>query len=123
MTDDLLARINGGDRLRGDRAPPVGPEPGGIFVRGPLPWAWLSIASKLSATSLRLGLALFLEQGFRSSSIVKVARSRLAELGVSRQAAYRAVDLLAEHGLIEVIERRRGRQMVVRLLDAPKGAA
>lgn len=116
---DLLQRITAGDKTRVERAKPVAPEPGQTFLRGPVPWAWIARASRLSGSALRVGLVLFLEQGFRSSPIVKVSTGRLRELGVSRKAVYRAIDLLARHGLLEVQDRGRGRQFVVRLLPAP----
>lgn len=102
---------------------PVLPEPGERFIKGPLPWAWICAASRLSGSALRVALALFHEQGLRKSPIVTMVSTRLKDLGMCRQAAYRALEQLAEAGLIRVVERAKGRRTVVRLLAAPAGRA
>lgn len=115
MSDDLLSRLDAG-RRRDVRPRVLAHEPGELFIRGPLPWAWLAAASRASGSALRVALALLLEQGFRDSSTVVLSTARLRELGVSRQAAYRAIDMLAHRGLVEVLERRRGKRTTVRLV-------
>lgn len=90
------------------------------FLRGPIPWRWVEIAAARPGKVLAVGLALWFEAGCRNARTVSVTLSRLARLGMSGQAAGRAVRELERVGLVTV-ERPPGRALVVTLNDPPAG--
>lgn len=91
----------------------------GEFLKGPLPLAWLTAASKLTGKSpLAVGLALWFEAGRRRSMTVNLTTAILTRFGVrDRKAKYRGLCALEEAGLIEVVRVPR-RNPTVTILDA-----
>jgi hypothetical protein len=112
---------------RGAAAGPVG-RAGGVgfptiargewFLKGPVPWFWLSQAAVLPGRALHVGIALWLLAGMRKSATVSLSRRVLNDLGVSRHSGYRALKLL-EGARLVAVSRRRGRLSRVTLLPAP----
>ena len=90
----------------------------GIFLKGPIPWAWLAAASRLNGQALQIGVVLWLEVGFSGEHTVRLLNIRATELGVSRWSRYRALDALEAAGLIHA-DRQRGRSTRVTVLVAP----
>jgi hypothetical protein len=88
-------------------------------LKGPVPLAWLTAASKLPGKSpLTVGLALWFEAGRRRSMTVTLTSAILARFGVSdRKSKYRGLSSLEQSGLIEVVRVPR-RNPVVTILDA-----
>src|SRR5215469_4111057 len=64
------------------------------FLRGPIPWSWLSIAARLPGKALSVGLAIWHLNGFKNTGTVELSRRPLEDLGVSRQAGYRGLRTL-----------------------------
>ncbi len=89
--------------------------PGEWFLRGPIPWPWLETAARLPGKALAVALCLWREAGRGHRRIVKLCVAR-AGLGVSEQAARRALRSLEAAGLVAV-ERAPGRGLEVTLLD------
>jgi hypothetical protein len=91
----------------------------GEFVKGPLPMAWMTTASKLPGKSpLAVGLALWFEVGRRRCMTVILTTAILARFGVQdRKAKYRGLSALEVAGLIAVVRVPR-RNPVVTILDA-----
>ncbi len=87
---------------------------GELFVRGPIPWAWLTAAARLPGCALHVGIVLWLESGFRTSAVVALSQQRLRDLGVDRYAGYRGLLRLEQADLVDV-RRRPGRLAVVTL--------
>ena len=87
---------------------------GELFVRGPIPWAWLKTAALLPGRALHVGIVLWLESGLRTSAVVALSQQRLRDLGVDRYAGYRGLSRLEQAGLVDV-ERQAGRLSVVTL--------
>ncbi len=111
------------DRLRRTSTTPLFERPqlsvprhrgGKLFVRGPIPWAWLTAAARLSGRGLHVGIVLWLESGLRKSAVVALSQRRLRDLGVDRYAGYRGLSRLEQAGLVDV-ERQAGRLSVVTL--------
>ena len=74
-------------------------------------------AARLPGRALHVGLAIWLHARIRRTGEIRLSVAPLgAELGVSRMAAYRALQHLEQAHLIAVI-RHRGRKPLVRLLD------
>jgi hypothetical protein len=91
--------------------------PGERFLKGPIPWPWLEQAARLPGKALALSLALWREAGYRRRRTVRLCLARV-ELGVSEQAARRALRSLRTAGLVTV-RREPGRGLEVTLLDWP----
>jgi hypothetical protein len=125
MSNDFFANL---DRLRlaGSTIEAPAPTPDnparrrvrGEFLKGPVPLAWLSAASKLPGKAvLAVGLALWFEAGRRRSNTVTLTSAILARFGVNRKGKYRGLASLEQAGLIEVVRVPR-RNPVVTILDA-----
>jgi hypothetical protein len=100
-----------------DPKPVPPPKKSGIkFLKGPIPWSWLTKVANLSGKALHVGIALKLLVGLRKTNIVKMQSARLVELGVSRQCYSRALKELEDAHLITV-DRRPGQTPLVTVLD------
>jgi hypothetical protein len=86
------------------------------FLKGPIPWAWLSKASRNPGKSLNVALAIWFLSGLNRSRTISLSGSVLRELGVKRHSGYRALKSLEETGLISVC-RHPGRNPVVTILN------
>ena len=94
---------------------------GEAFLKGPIPWAWLSRASSLPGKALHVGVALWFAAGKEQTGIIAINLSRLAlEFGFDRSAASRGLDFLALAGLVAV-DRHPGRKPVVTLIAVHRG--
>jgi hypothetical protein len=82
------------------------------FLRGPIPWDWLSHAMLLPGKALAVALHAWLLVGIKGTTTVPVNLSRCA---VDRSAASRGLRELERAGLVRV-DRRAGRKPVVTLL-------
>lgn len=102
---------------RARRRPPR-PGPKEWFLKGPIPWNWLSRASMAGGKTLTVAVGLWFRAGLTKSREVKLTKRVLFDLGLSRFAVYRGLLALEGAGLV-VLDRRRGRKAIVTLLDAP----
>lgn len=91
----------------------------GKFLKGPIPWDWVTRAANLSGKALIVGLELWRESGCRKSSTVQVSPSGMKALGVGRKAVAAALTRLEQVGLVNVV-RLRGRAPRVTILDSDK---
>jgi hypothetical protein len=85
------------------------------FLKGPVPWEWISEAAKLPGKALHVGLALWRLKGAMKSDTVRLGNSEVAALGVDRNAKSRALKHLQERGLITV-KQEPGKLPVVTLI-------
>jgi hypothetical protein len=88
------------------------------FLKGPIPWTWLSRAAQAQerGKALHVGNALWFLAGVKRKRTVTLSSRPLRELGVKRHAVYRALRALEKAGLVSV-ERHPGRQPVVTILE------
>jgi hypothetical protein len=86
-----------------------------LFLKGPIPLAWLARAAKLPGKGFHVGILLWFLKGLRRSSEVSLTSSWLATFGLQRVSVYRAVQALEASGLVTV-QRQRGRAPIVRLV-------
>lgn len=84
-------------------------KPGQHFLKGPIPWNWISKAAQLPGKALHVGVCLWHLAGLKSS--------RTVPLSMDRFAAYRGLKALEEVGLVRVV-RQRGRLSTVELLES-----
>jgi hypothetical protein len=87
------------------------------FLKGPIPWSWITKAAQLPGKALQVSICLWYLAGLKSNRTVPLSMERLLELGVSRFAAYRGLKALEEVGLVRVA-RHNGRLSKVELLDS-----
>ena len=92
--------------------------PGEKFLKGPVPWGWLTRAAHQPGKALHVATALWFLAGLKSTRTVTLSGSVLSNLGVNRHSGYRGLAALENAGLLSV-ERHPGRNPVVTLLDAP----
>jgi hypothetical protein len=95
--------------------------PGEMFLKGPIPWAWLEVAGRLPGRALHVALTLWLRAGIERRAEVKLPLGRLRAMGVDRHAAARGVRALEDAGLITV-RRSAGRAAAVTIQTAPEKA-
>ena len=89
-----------------------------LFLKGPIPWPWLSAAARLPGRAVAMGIRLL--AGMKRTSRIVLSVSWLAELGLSRHAAYRALKTLEGRGLVSV-DRHRGRKPLVTVIELEAG--
>ena len=94
----------------------------GLFLKGPIPWPWLSAAARLPGRALHVAVAIRLFVGMKKTSRIALSVSWLAELGLSRHAAYRGLIALESRGLVSV-DRHRGRKPVVTVIEIGSNGA
>jgi len=89
-----------------------------MFLKGPIPWEWLSVAGKLSGKSLHVAVILWHLFGLTKSETVKIQKRFLEDLGVFRKSYYNAIGHLEKAGLISV-ERKQGAGHKITLQGLP----
>jgi DNA-binding transcriptional ArsR family regulator len=87
---------------------------GELFLKGPIPWAWLHRAICLPGRALHVALQLWFHAGIAGNGIVAINLSRLS---VDRSAASRGLAALEAAGLVRV-QRKPGRKPLVTILPA-----
>ena len=75
------------------------------FIKGPIPWKWLSLASLEGGKCLAVGVCIWFLSGLKKSNQVKIPTSALEQMGVSRFSYYRAIRKLEAKGLVSVTRR------------------
>jgi hypothetical protein len=129
MSNDFFADLNrlwlAGSNIEAPAPPPSAISARGRvrgeFLKGPVPLAWLSAASKLPGkAALAVGLALWFEAGRRRSQTVTLTSAILARFGVNRKAKYRGLASLERTGLIDVVRVPRRNPVVTILVAGPE---
>jgi hypothetical protein len=88
----------------------------GQFLKGPIPWNWITCAMRLPGKALHVAVVLWQEAGFRKSRHVKFRMSKIERVGFSRWTARRALVILEEAKLIK-IGRKPGQLLQVEILE------
>lgn len=86
------------------------------FLKGPIPWDWVSMASKLPGKALHVANALWFIAGIKNCRTIALSGKVLRGMGVKRNAAYRGLTALEASGLVSVIK-YSGRCPVVTIND------
>ena len=87
-----------------------------LFLRGPIPWPWLSTAMRLPGSSLQVALLIRLLEGLNKARTFAWRPSLAEEVGLSRHAVRRALEALEEAGLI-LVNRRPGQTYRIMVLE------
>ena len=91
-----------------------------MFLKGPIPWPWLSAAAQLPGRALHVAVGIRLLVGMKKTNRIALSVSWLAELGLSRHAVYRGLTALEGRGLVS-IDRHRGRKPLVTVIEIDAG--
>jgi DNA-binding MarR family transcriptional regulator len=86
------------------------------FLKGPIPMRWLNAAASLPGKTMNVAVCLWHLVGITGSHEVKLTGGTLADAGVKRHAAYRALKALEAAGLVQV-QRHRGRCPIVTISE------
>jgi len=92
-------------------------QPGEVFLKGPIPWAWLVRAGQLPGRALHVALVLWREAGCKNSRTVPFRLSLAVQFGIHPDTARRGLHALIKAGLIST-RYIPGRYLEVTLLDA-----
>ena len=94
---------------------PYKPQKGEMFLKGPIPQAWLAIAAKCAGRALHVAIALWHYAGLTKSITIRLNQSRLLGFGLSRDSARRGLLALENAKLITVV-RAPGRKPQVTII-------
>ena len=79
--------------------------PGGRFLKGPIPWSWITAAAALPGQALVVGLCVWRLAGATKSHTVCFGNFDLKPFGIDRAAKSRALHALEQAGLIKVVRK------------------
>jgi hypothetical protein len=91
-----------------------------LFLRGPIPLAWLGSAAALPGKALNIGIALWWLQGMAKGKPFKLTKLALKTLNVERDAASVALGRLEQAGLIRVA-RKPGQRPTISMVTGVTG--
>lgn len=90
-----------------------------LFLRGPIPLAWLAVAAKLSGKTVNVAIALWWRHGMAKGKPFKLTQMALTAMNVERDAERLGLARLEQAGLIQV-ERKPGQRPNISILDLPR---
>jgi hypothetical protein len=111
-----LARQSASRLSSSPRSKPPRPKKGNRFLRGPIPFDWLSRAAALPGRSLQVAIAVWFLAGLKKTNVVPISNITSLQFGLDRNAKYRALEWLEDANLIAV-ERRAGQAPIVTILE------
>jgi hypothetical protein len=85
------------------------------FLKGPIPWEWLSKAATRPGKALHVAIVVWHLANLNRSRTIKLSGKRLREFGVNRYSAYRGLRQMQRARLVKVI-RHSGRLPIVTIL-------
>jgi hypothetical protein len=88
------------------------------FLKGPIPWNWLTMAAQQSGRALHVGIYLWHLAFMEDNRTVRLSTAHMLDLGVDRHAKARGLQALERAALVSVI-RHTGRLPIVTILDVP----
>jgi hypothetical protein len=89
------------------------------FIRGPIDFDWVKKSASLPGKAPLVGIAIWYVVGMAKSDTIKIQGQVLADLNISHKAFNRALNRLAEVGLITV-NRQPGQSSEITLLPTPQ---
>lgn len=93
--------------------------PKALFVRGPIPLAWLSLAAEQPGKTLHVAMAIRWLHGMSPTAPIKLTKKATDLFHISRDAVSDGLQRLESLGLITV-QRRPGQKSTVNILENPK---
>ena len=89
-----------------------------LFLKGPIPLTWLSVAASLPGKALNVALALRWVADMSNGSDVHVTKAALQHFGLSSDAYRDGLRRIEAAGLVAV-SRKAGQRARVRILSTP----
>lgn len=111
----LRSEATGRKRKAAETDPIPKHEPGGRFVRGPIPFDWLGVALALGGKAGNLVFAIWWLAGVERSNPIRMTARVLRDFHISPRAARRLLVDFERAGLV-ALDRRRGRGPLVTIL-------
>jgi hypothetical protein len=108
--------LPGGSKANPPSQKPPRHKPGEKFLRGPIPWNWITQAARLPGKAFHVAIVVWFLAGIKSRRTVPLSGSALRGLGVNRHSGYRGLKALEMAGLVSV-SRHVGRNSMVTILD------
>ena len=93
-----------------------------LFLRGPIPLDWLSVAAHLPGKTINLTLAVWWRHGMSKGRPFKLSQTALRQFNVERDAERAGLARLEQEGLIKV-DRKPGQRPYIEILLPPKRQA
>jgi hypothetical protein len=72
------------------------------YLRGPIPWNWIILASKLPGKALAVGLLLWFWANSTKKRTVRFQPSQVLAMGMHPKTARRGLQALADSGLVSL---------------------
>ena len=114
--------LPGGYRANPPSQKPPRHKAGEKFLKGPIPWKWITQAARLPGKAFQVAITLWFLAGIKLRRTVALSGSELRGLGVNRHAGYRGMKALEMAGLVSV-SRHVGRNSMVTILDLEEATA
>ncbi len=89
------------------------------YLKGPVPWPWVLVATRLGGKALAVGVAIWRLSGIKKAPTVKLSLSTL-DMGFDRSNASRALVALERAGLVTVV-RAPGCSPLITIIDIEDG--
>lgn len=89
------------------------------FIQGPIDFDWVTKSASLPGKASLVGIAIWFVAGMAKSDTFTIQGWVISSLGISRKAFNRALNRLAEAGLITV-DRQPGQSPEITLLPTPQ---
>ena len=86
-----------------------------LFLRGPVPLEWLTVAAKLPGKTINVALALWWRHGMAKGKPFKLTQMALKAMNVERDAERMGLTRLEQAGLIQV-ERKPGQRPTISMV-------
>lgn len=86
------------------------------FFAGPIALNWLTAAANCRGRSLHLAMAIAHQVKITGEDSVKLTSGLINKFGLSRHSAYLAIECLSSESLIEIVERKKGKAVVVKAI-------
>jgi hypothetical protein len=96
-------------------------KPGEKFIKGPIPWNWITRAGCLPGKALQVAVTIWFLAGIKRTGTIQLSNKCLRDIGVNRYSKNRALKSLEINRLVAV-ERHKGRSPVVTILEAQVNA-
>lgn len=91
--------------------------PKDLFVRGPIPMEWLSMAAAMPGKTLNVAVALWWLHGMQEGKPFKLTKKAAALLNIGRDAASGGLAQLAQGGLI-TLHKRSGKRPEITIIKS-----
>ncbi len=86
------------------------------YLKGPIPLAWLTVASTCGLKGLHVAIAIWWLSGVSRASSVRLTRQSLAKFGVGPRTGLRCLQRMKTLGLVD-FENHRGRGPMVTIIN------